>query len=89
MATKNSNYSILVDVELQTSNLQQQLNNATKKLKAQIDTKEAKEGIDNLGESMEDTSLTFQAANEIFSKSIEIISSMVEEVYNLDSALTE
>ena len=89
MATKNSNYSILVDVELQTSNLQQQLNNAAKNAKININTGDSKNSIDDLTESTSQMGLTFQEANLIMSRSIEIISSMVEEVYNLDSALTE
>lgn len=89
MATKNSNYSILVDVELQTSTIQQQLNNAAKNTKISFDTKNAKENIDDLTISAENMGLTFQEANLIMSKSIDIISSMVEEVYNLDTALTE
>ena len=35
------------------------------------------------------THLTFQAANEIFSTSIDIIKSMVEQVYALDAAIIE
>lgn len=89
MATKNSNYSILVDVELQTSTIQQQLNNAAKNTKISFNTRDAKGNIDDLAASAENMGLTFQEANLIMSKSIDIISSMVEEVYNLDTALTE
>ena len=38
---------------------------------------------------MSATSLTFQAANEIFSTATDIISSMVEQIFELDAALTE
>ena len=41
MATRNSNYSILVDVELITSGIQKQLNNAAKNTKISFDTKDA------------------------------------------------
>ena len=87
MAGKN--YSILVDVELQTKTIQQQLNQATKNAKISLDTKDASKDIDNLSGSVGEMGLTFQEANLIMSKSIEIISSMVEEVYTLDTALTE
>ena len=89
MATKNTNYSILVDVELETSSIKNQLNKAAKDVKLNLDTKNAVSGLDSLNGAMEDTSLTFQAANEIFSKSIDIITSMVDQVYELDGALTE
>ena len=90
MATRsNSNYSILVDVELETSSLKKQLNEATKNLKVDLDIKDSSSNIKSLGDAMEDTSLTFQAANEVFSKSIEIITAMVDQVYELDGALTE
>lgn len=82
-------YSILTDVEFDTSQIQKKLNSAAKKIEGiELDVKGG-EKIDQLSSSMEATSLTFQAANEIFSKTIDIISSMVEQVYNLDSALTE
>lgn len=92
MAKSKANYSVLVDVELDTSTVQKQLNDATKKIKIDLDDKPVKESaksMEDLGNSVEETSLTFQAANEVFSKAIEIIGSMVEEVYELDGALTE
>ena len=89
MAKTNSNYSILVDVELETSNIKKQLNQAAQEVKFKVDTKGAVSGLDSLNGAMENTSLTFQAANEIFSRSIEVISSMVGQVYELDTALTE
>lgn len=87
MAGKN--YSILVDVELQTKNIQQQLNNATKNTKISFDTKDAKGNVEDLSKSVEDMGLTFQEANLIMSRSIEVITSMVDQVYELDTALTE
>ena len=76
-------YSILTDVEFDTSQIQKKLNSAAKKIEGiELDVKGG-EKIDQL------SSLTFQAANEIFSKTIDIISSMVEQAYNLDDALTE
>ena len=89
MAKTSSNYSILVDVELDTSNIKKQLNQAAQDVKLNLNTKGAVSGLDSLNGAMEDTSLTFQAANEVFSTSIEIIGSMVNQVYELDGALTE
>lgn len=55
--------------------------------------KESAEGAgdstENLGNQMSATQLSFQAANEIFSKTIDILSSMFDQVLELDSALTE
>lgn len=79
------NYSILADVELNTSTVQKQLNN----LKVNFGIGNAKKELDNLNTSMSATSLTFQAANEIFSTATDIISSMVEQIFELDAALTE
>ena len=79
------NYSILADVELNTSTVQKQLNN----LKVNFGTGNAKKELDDLNTSMSSTSLTFQAANEIFSTTIDVISSMVEQIFELDTALTE
>lgn len=89
MAKTNSMYSILVDVDLQTSTIQKQLNDASKNLKVDLNTSNASKDLKDLGDTADDVSLTFQAANEIFSKSIDIIMSMVDQVYELDTALTE
>lgn len=89
MAKTNSNYSILVDVELETGKIKTQLKEASKGLKITADTKDAIDGIDNLENSMKKASLSFQAANEVFSTTIDIISAMTEQVFELDTALTE
>lgn len=89
MANKSSNYSILVDVELQTQSIQKQLNQAAKTTKVSFDTKDAEGNIKSLISSVDDMGLTFQEANLIMSKSIDIITSMVDQVYELDTALTE
>lgn len=84
-----NNYSVLVGVELDTKNVQQQLNQNLKNLKVDLDTKDAVKGMQDLDSITEDVSLTFQAANEIFRTSIEIIGSMVEQVYALNAAQIE
>lgn len=89
MATKgNSNFSILVDTQLDTSNIEKQLKqveNSTKPITFKTDDS----GIKETTNSAKELGLTFQEANLIMSRSIDIISSMVSQVYNLDSALTE
>ena len=85
----NSAWSVLVGVDFDTSQIKSKLNQATKDLNVKIDTKDAQKDIDNLSSSMEDASLTFNVANEIFRDSLEIIGSMVNQVYELDGALTE
>lgn len=86
MAKTRSNYSILVDVELDTSNIQKQLD---KNAKVQLNTTDAIKSLLGLDNAMEDTSLTFQAANEVFSTTKDILMSMVNQVYELDSAIIE
>ena len=84
-----NNYSVLIGVELDTKNVQKQLNQNLKNLKVNLDTKDATKGLNDLSSSMTDTYLTFQAANEIFSTSIDIIKSMTEQVYALNAATIE
>lgn len=86
-----NNYNILVGVELETSNIQSQLNKIqkNKSLKIDVDSKNAESNLKSLNNTMNDTALTFNAANEIFRTSIDIISSMVSQVFELDSALVE
>lgn len=117
MAKSNKSYSILVGVELDTSDIKKQLQDAAKGLKINLDTQSAtnnlnsvsnaasrtSESIANVGRSASSSSghinhlsqnarqaeLSFQAANEIFQTSIELIGGMVEQVFTLDDALTE
>lgn len=85
----NSAWSILVGVDFDTSQIQKKLNQATKNLDIKIDTGNAVSGIKELNNSMEDAWLTFNVANEIFRTSIDLITSMATQVYELDTALTE
>lgn len=98
-----SNFSILVDVELQTNNIRRQLQDATKNIKVDVNTsnasksfkdiensvKNSKSAVDDLNNSGEQLGLTFQEANLIFSRSVDAISSMVDQVYQMNSALIE
>lgn len=82
-----TNFTILVDAEIQNI---KQLNNQLKNLKVDplslnVDSrslKEASHNVENLG-------LNFNQANEIFRTSIDLISSIVDQVFEMNDALTE
>ena len=82
-----SQYSILVDVDFNTSQIQQKLRQAAQNTKINFDVDSG--SIDQAAKAAENLGLTFQEANLIMSKSLDIITSMVDEVYALDSSLTE
>ena len=82
-----SQYSILVDVDFSTSQIQQKLRQAAQNAKINFDVDSG--SIDQAAKAAENIGLTFQEANLIMSKSLDIITSMVDEVYALDSSLTE
>lgn len=79
MANHSSNFTILAQVEIDASNIQAQLNQATKKLTVG-------NGMQAAGDAL---GLTFQQANMMMHESLDIIDSMVDQVYTLDSAMTE
>lgn len=109
MASKGRNYSILVGIKLDTSDVQKQLDkiklndinvnikvNGKDELKQANDllketnkeNKKAAKAAKEHADKTKDLGLTYQQANEIMSKSFEIIGSMVESVFELDEALT-
>lgn len=80
-----STWYVQAGVKLDTSDIQSQLNKAVgKNLKIG-----GKNGIKAMGSGMQDTMLTFQVANAIFSKTVDIIKSMSEQVIEVNSSLTE
>lgn len=81
-----SAWSIRVGVDLDTSDIQSQLNNATQNTKIKLDTGGAQGDLDRLNGSFD---ITYQMANKIYQISKEAIGAMVEEVYTVDKALTE
>lgn len=101
MANKNTSWNIGVGIEIKTSTseIQKKLNEAAKNVNINIKAKGAKEasdGISNLSKNMNEASssaknfeLTYQAANMIMEKSIDIIKSMVSEVYIMNAAQVE
>lgn len=80
----NSAWSIKVGVDLDTSDIQQQLNQATQGMT--LNTKDAEGSLDNLNRK---SGITYQMANQIYQASKQAISGMVEEVKTVDKALTE
>lgn len=81
MANHTSNFRILAAVQVDASNIQQQLNDATKNLTVG--------GASKAGQQMKNAGLNFQQANQIYRETKQVISQMVEQVYNLDAALIE
>lgn len=94
---KSSTYSISVDVDLNLKDIQNQLKSQKYKLDADTsgirrgsqDMRDASNSADKLKNSGNDLSLTYQVANDVFRRSIQVISSMVEQVRELDAAVTE
>ena len=89
--THSSNYSILVDAELDLKKIQQQLKSISGQ-KITLDSsslKDVSSNADAAERAVSDLGLTFQQANMIMSQSVEIISSMVSQVYDLDISITE
>lgn len=82
----NSAWSIRVGVDLDTSDIQSQLNQATQGTKLNLDTSGAEGGLDNLNAKFD---LTYQLANKIYQMSKDAIGAMVDQVYTVDKALTE
>ena len=94
---KSSNYSILVDAQLNLDDIEKKLK--SKKYEIPLDTSSIKSGkkdIDdavqstkNLNDAGQDLELTFNVANEVFNKFTSVIKDMASQVYELDSALTD
>ena len=81
----SSAWKIKVGVEIDTSDIQSQLNRQD----WNIDLGGSSRGIRDLTAAGNQMNLTYQAAHEIFSKSVGAISSMVSQVKEMDSAITE
>ena len=95
----NNDYSILAKVVLDLNNIQSQLNNAAKKVTFKVDGKGIRSVTAELdtmstatqqaSKHAEDLGLTYQQARLIMDKCVDTISSMVEQVYTLNGAMTE
>lgn len=94
---KSSNYSILVDAQLNLDDIEKKLK--SKKYEIPLDTSSIKSGkkdIDDavqstkkLNDAGQDLELTFNVANEVFNNFSDVIRSMAGQVYEFDDALTE
>lgn len=93
-----SNYSIIVDAELDLKKIKEQLKEVASN---GVDIKvhgaaQGKKEIDDvtkstrqLNETGQDLELTFNVAHEVFSKFLSVVKDMAGQVYELDAALTE
>ena len=101
MAT-NRNYGIGLGAYLDTTGIEKQikdLENKKRNIKFTTDDKALKDttkgvkdfdgALKSQDETMQNNLLTFQAANMLLSKTIDIMSAMVEQVYELNGAVTE
>ena len=83
-----TNFTILVDAEIQNiSQITKQLQDLGKQNTIGLNVKanglkEASQEVQNLG-------LNFNQANEIFRESIDLIESMVDQVFEMNTAMTE
>lgn len=93
-----SNYSIIVDAELDLKKIKEQLKEVASN---GVDLKvhgaaQGKKEIDDvtkstrqLNETGQDLELTFNVAHEVFSKFLSVVKDMAGQVYELDAAITE
>ena len=83
-----TNFTILVDAEIQNiSQITKQLQSLGKSTKFNIDVNTS--GLKDAALNAENMGLSFQQANAIMTTSIDIISSMVDQVFEMNDALTE
>lgn len=78
-------WKVSVGVDLDVSDIQRQLD----QVHGYIDLGDSTSSVNSLTSAGEKMNLTYQAAYSIFSKSVGAISSMVGQVRELDSAITE
>jgi hypothetical protein len=101
MAT-GANYKILIDVEVSQQSLAKSLKEKAKGIapieikaksdglkKAADDITKVKDASAKASKEVETLGLTFNVANEIFTKSTEAIKSLVGQIFELDSAMIE
>ena len=89
-----TNYSIIIDAELDLKKIKEQLKEVSSqgidfKVHGTKDVDNLNKSMRNLDDSTKDTLLTYQAAYDIFSKTIDVIQNMVGQVYNLNAAITD
>ena len=92
-------YSIYVDAELNLDKLKKDLQTKGLKLPLTVDNsgaKKASKTLEDISNKMEDANsqvsqfgLTWQEASSIMSKCVDIIEKMTDQVFELDTSLTE
>ena len=97
MAGTNSNYSVIIDAELELKKAQQQLNEFKKDNKLNLDLNI--QGGDNISKLTKDTqqldsstqevTLTYQQFRQVLDSVIDVAGRMYEQVKTLDTAQTE
>lgn len=85
----SSAWKIRVGVELDTSDLQSQLEKASPKLKIDGDSVGAVDAAEKAKQSIKDVGLEYQQYKIILDKCIDTIKSMAEQTIKLDAAQTE
>lgn len=94
-----SNYSILADVVLKLGNIQSQLNQKVYKVPAKVEVegatktqkqlKDTEKATNDLDESTKNLEVTYQQFRQVLDGTVKILSSMKEQVLELDKAQTE
>lgn len=97
MAGTNSNYSVIIDAELELKKAQQQLNEFKKDNKLNLDLrvtggkslKETTSQTQDLDNSTKDLMFTYQQLRQVLDSVIDVTEKMYTSVKNLDDAQTE
>src|SRR5574344_743186 len=94
-----SNYSILADVVLKLGNIQSQLNQKVYKVPAKVEVegatetqkqfKDTEKATQDLDKSTKNLEVTYQQFRQVLDSTVKILSSMKEQVLELDKAQTE
>ena len=86
----SSDWKILVGVELDTSDIQSQLEKVTGKgSKVRLDTSAATKNLNSMNKSAAASGLTLQEANMVLNSSIGVLKSFANEILTVDKSLTE
>lgn len=85
----SSAWKIRVGVELDTSDLQSQLNKATPKVTIDGDSAGAVDAAEKAKQSVKDVGLEYQQYKIILDKCIDTIKSMAQQTMKMDAAQTE
>lgn len=97
MAGTNSNYSVIIDAELELKKAKQQLNEFKKDNKLNLDLRvtggkslrEATSQTQDLDNSTKDLMFTYQQLRQVLDSVIDVTEKMYTSVKNLDDAQTE